>query len=360
MATAPQLSPQLQSIMTAARARSEQLSTAKSLLDARHYVQRAHLTCPATQWKYIETAVTKSHADLVMIDLEDSIPRGNEEALTLGRANVIRAFQSLDWGDRLRYFRPRGTLLDPAHEDLVAIVPHIAATLDGVTLPKIDSPEELQSFEQTLSALEALAAVPEGSIRVQVLIESVRAEEAAFAIAACSKRLTALIFGAFDYWSTLGVSTVSYRVDHPLVQRARERIVKAAASVGVVAIAEMTLEFPTKDKSEPQRAAAIEQCRQDALLAKSVGMQGKWTGIPAQTDVVLSVFSQDQSSIARAIAHVRAFAAAERAGRGAVMIDGEMADRATDRVHRMVLTQALAQRALDPAIAAELGINRSR
>ena len=48
-----------------------------------------------------------------MLDLEDSIPRGDDAKLAEGRANVIRSFNTLDWGSRLRFFRPRGLALDP-------------------------------------------------------------------------------------------------------------------------------------------------------------------------------------------------------------------------------------------------------
>src|SRR5690349_15676280 len=77
-------------------------------LEPKYLVQMAHLTTPATVWKYVVSAVTKSKANLVMLGLEDSIPRDNDEMLSQGRANVIRAFNELDWGSRLRFFRPRG------------------------------------------------------------------------------------------------------------------------------------------------------------------------------------------------------------------------------------------------------------
>src|SRR6266567_335268 len=87
-------------------------------LEPKYLLQMAHLTTPATVWKYVESAVTKSKANLVMLDLEDSIPRDNRDLLEQGRANIIRAFNELDWGARLRFFRPRGLELDPAHEDI--------------------------------------------------------------------------------------------------------------------------------------------------------------------------------------------------------------------------------------------------
>lgn len=344
------------------RARSKSESVLEALrheevtLDSKHLVQRTHLTCPATVWKYVEAAVQKSDADLVMLDLEDSIPRGDQGALATGRANVVRAFRELDWSRKLRYFRPRGTELDPGHEDLVHVIERAGARVEGVVLPKVEHPDEVRAVDDTLTALERALALPEGAIRVQVLIESARAEEAAFEIARSSRRVAGLIFGAFDYWSSLRVPRVPYAVDHPMVLRARERIVKAAATVGVPALAEMTLAFPTRDKTEAQRAEALAQCTRDAELARAIGMSGKWVGIPAQIDAVHPVFSLSKESIERAISETRAFVEAERAGLGAVMIDGRMADRATDRVHRVTLAFARAQGLLDERTAAELGV----
>src|SRR5690348_6892571 len=82
-------------ITAAARERNARLTArvrdAVIELEPRYLVQMAHLTTPATVWKYIEGAVTKSAANLVMLDLEDSIPRDNPRLLEQGRANVIRA-----------------------------------------------------------------------------------------------------------------------------------------------------------------------------------------------------------------------------------------------------------------------------
>ncbi|MBL8680728.1 MAG: hypothetical protein JNK05_16230 [Myxococcales bacterium] len=345
-----------------ARARARNDATLSTLaaerleFEPRHLVQRTHLTCPATVWKYVEAAVVRADADLVMLDLEDSIPRGDDAALAAGRANVARAFVELDWGRKLRYFRPRGTELDPAHEDLCAVIERAGARVEGVVIPKVEHPDEVRAVDQTLTDLEAALSLPKGNIRVQVLIESARAEEAAFDIARASKRIAGLIFGAFDYWSSLGVVAASYRVDHPLVCRARERIVKAAAAVGAPAIAEMTLEFPTKDKSEADRARALARATADAELARDIGMRGKWVGIPAQIPAVQPVFSMPASAVERAVRAARAFAEAERNGLGAVMIDGQMADRATDRVHRVTLAFARAQGLLDERTADELGV----
>jgi citrate lyase subunit beta/citryl-CoA lyase len=348
-------------ITKAASVRNEailaRLSVHEIDLRPKFLLQMAHLTCPATVWKYVESAATRSSANLVMLDLEDSIPRGDEAKLAQGRANVIQAFNTLDWGSRLRFFRPRGLALDPRHEDIAVVVAAAGKNLDGLIFPKTETPDEVRSIDATLSALERKHGLEEGKISIQVLIESVSAEEQVFEIARASGRLSALIFGAYDYWGSLRMVGEPYHTDHPLVAHARARIVKAAASVAIPAIAEMTLNYPTKEKSETEKQAALDECRRDALIAKSFGFRGKWTGIPAQTQIALDVFSMDPAVIERAIAEAKAFLDAERKGLGATMIDGKMADRATDRINRVALKTAYALGKIDVATAVELGLS---
>ena len=325
-------------------------------LEPKYLLQMAHLTTPATVWKYVESAVTKSKANLVMLDLEDSIPRENSELLERGRANIIRAFNELDWGSRLRFFRPRGLELDPAHEDIAVIVEAAGSNLDGLIYPKIEDADEVRSIDETLTALEATLGLTPGRIRIEPLIESASAEENVFEIARSSKRLVGLIFGSYDYWASLGMGASSYRVDHPLIAQARGRIVKAAASVGVPAIAEMTTNYPTRDKSDEERRAAMEEFRSDALLALDFGFAGKWTGIPDQTAMAVEIFQTPDEEIERAISEAKQFLEAEASGRGATMIGGKMADRATDRLNRNTLKKAYAMGRIDETLATELGL----
>ena len=325
-------------------------------LEPKYLLQMAHLTTPATVWKYVEGAATRSKANLVMLDLEDSIPRDNQELLEQGRANVIRALNELDWGARLKFFRPRGTELDPAHEDIAIIIQQAGARLDGLIYPKIESAEEVRSIDETLTALENLFNLPVGRIRIEPLIESVAAEENVFEIARSSRRLSGLVFGSYDYWASLGLRASSYRADHPLINQARASIVKAAASVGIPAIAEMTTNYPTRDKSEEERGAAMEEFRRDAMLARDFGFAGKWTGIPEQTAMAVEIFQVPDEEINRAISEAKLFLEAERQGRGAIMIAGKMADRATDRLNRNTLKMAYALGRLDHEMAKEFGL----
>jgi citrate lyase subunit beta / citryl-CoA lyase len=325
-------------------------------LEPKYLLQMAHLTTPATVWKYVESAVTRSKANLVMLDLEDSIPRDNPELLAQGRANVIRAFNELDWGTRLRFFRPRGLELDPQHSDIAVIVEASGSNLDGLIYPKIEDAEEVRSIDETLTALEAGLGLEHGRIRIEPLIESAQAEENVFEIARASRRLVGLVFGSYDYWASLGMGASSYRANHPLIAQARGHIVKAAAAVGIPAIAEMTTNYPTRDKSEEERRAAMEEFRSDAMLARDFGFAGKWTGIPDQTALAVEIFQTPDDEIERAINDAKLFVEAEMSGRGATIIDGKMADRATDRLNRNTLKKAFAMGRLEAVLAIELGV----
>lgn len=347
-------------IIQEARSRNDKLLAAYEAapieLEPKYLVQMAHLTVPATVWKYVEKAVRRSRANLVMLDLEDSIPRGNDQMLQLGRANTVKAFNELDWGTRLRFFRPRGLELDPGHEDLVSIISHAGPRIDGIVYPKVEGPEELASVDATLSALELSLGLTAGSIRIQVLIESANAVERVFQIAGSSRRLVGLILGTFDYWASSGMESSAYRYDHPLLNYARIRIVQAASAVGIPAIAEMTTNYPTSNKSPEERQAAIDEFRRDARLAREFGFAGKWTGIPEQSELALEEFKIDEAEVAVAVKEAKEFLEQERSGRGAAIIDGKMADRATDRVHRMLLKKAFALGMLDRQSATELDL----
>ena len=347
-------------ITTSARERNNRLldryRTQLIELEPKYLLQMAHLTTPATVWKYVESAVTKSKANLVMLDLEDSIPRDNDALLQQGRSNVIRAFNELDWGRRLRFFRPRGLELDPAHSDIAVIVEGAGSNIDGLIYPKIEDSDEVRSIDETLTALEKALLLTPGQIRIEPLIESALAEENVFEIANASRRLVGLVFGSYDYWASLGMGASSYRADHPLIAQARGRIVKAAASVGIPAIAEMTTNYPTREKTDDERRAAMEEFRRDANLARDFGFAGKWTGIPDQTAMAVEMFQTPDDEIERAITEAKQFLEAEASGRGATMIGGKMADRATDRLNRNTLKKAYAMGRIDSVLAEELGV----
>ena len=72
--------------------------------------------------------------------------------------------------------------------------------------------------------------------------------------------------------------------------------------------------------------------------------------------MAVEIFQIADDEIARATGEAKQFLQAESEGRGAIMIAGKMADRATDRLNRNTLKIAYALGRLDEETAAELGL----
>ncbi len=103
----------------------------------------------------------------------------------------------------------------------------------------------------------------------------------------------------------------------------------------------------------------IAEVYDDAIEARELGMSGKWVGHPAQLWAVLLAFDAglEEAAIERAISEVRAYAGSvSEEGKGAIVIEGSMVDRATDRHARMLLRRAVAYGRFDPRVAERLGI----
>ena len=263
------------------------LSTQDIDLPAKFLVQMAHLTSPATVWKYVESAATKSAANLVMLDLEDCIPRGDDAKLGRGAGQRRPRLQHPRLGVAAALLpAARAARSTPATPDIATSSsrrPGRTSTASSSRRPR--RPDEVRSIDHTLTALERKHGLPEGKISIEVLIESASAEEQVFEIARSSQApLGAHLRGV----RLLGLAPHDRRAvpDGPPARRPRARAHREGRGErGIPAIAEMTLNYPTKEKTEAEQKAALDECRQRRRVARSFGFRGKWTGIPAQTQI---------------------------------------------------------------------------
>lgn len=313
-------------------------------------------------------------APLVMLDGEDAIAPGDEVA---ARAMAVAAdvLASADWGTNgarsLRFYRPPGFNLDTTVRDLYTLLWRLRERtndravfpLDGIVMPKVEHPEEVDLVNGLLDDAEAALGVPPGHVRVAYLVEAGWAAAQLPEIARrAAPRLASLIFGLADYSADLGLPTIGN--DHLLADWARAEIVAVAGAVGVPAIDGMTLDYPVSDPSldaASNRTRWLDRMRlvyDDAVRARELGMLGKWVGHPAQLFAVLLAYEAGTSegALEHEAAKLEAYRAAVAAEQGATMISGVMSDRATDRHARVVLRQATALGRFEPARALELGV----
>ncbi len=273
---------------------------------------RSLLFVPADGGGKLDKAMT-SGADAVIIDLEDSI---SPERKAMARAAALEFLKSAcAKPERPRLLvRINGLDTGMTDADLDAIV---AGKPDAVVFPKAEGGSSVVHLDAKLTAREAIAAVPEGSIKI--LAQAVESAAGLFAIGSfrdASPRLIGLTWGPEDLSAELGAE--ANRDAHGLLTEpyrlARSMCLYGAAAAKLSAIETVYVDFRNS-----------EGLRRDTEDARRDGFTGRLAIHPAQVPIINEVFTPTPAQIEKARAVVAAFAA--QPGAGAVGIDGKMFDR---------------------------------
>lgn len=284
-------------------------------------LRRTELSTPGSSEKMMARAAA-SDADLVLLDLEDSVA---PDAKAAARRQVIEALTGLDWGRKSRAVRVNALASGQAYQDIIEVVEGAGDALDLLIVPKVKSARDVWWVDVLLSQIEQRLGRSR-RIGLEVLIEEVEAMVEVERIARASDRLEAIIFGPGDYAASQGIrvdsiggGSESYPGD--LWHYARNRIVIAARAAGIDAV-----DGPYASFHDPVGF------RHEASRAATLGFAGKWAIHPAQVALGNEVFSPSPAEVERARHLCRAYAEAEAQGLGAVAVDGTMVDAASVRM----------------------------
>jgi citrate lyase subunit beta/citryl-CoA lyase len=292
-------------------------------------IERSMLFVPASRRPMIEKAA-RSAADAVCIDLEDAVAVDQKAA---SRANVVWAFQELEFGRKLRMMRINGLDTAFAYRDLIEVAEAAGDRFDLVMLPKAASATDVAFVDTLLTEIEMNRGFSR-RIGIEAQIESAAGFLNAREIAQASTRLEALIFGPGDYSASLGMPSAgigefdSYDQAYPghRWHAVMHIIVAAARANGLRCIDGPYAAF--------QDAAGLERsCR----IARSLGFDGKQCIHPSQLAVANAVFAPTEEEALHAERIVQAYETAAAQGRGAANLDGKMIDMANIRMARVVL-----------------------
>lgn len=291
-------------------------------------IRRSELTCPGHSLKMM-TKAAASDADQVIFDLEDACAVSQKEG---ARKTVVEALTSLDFGPRIRAFRPNGPATHFFYRDIIEVVEAAGQSLDCIVLPKVDGPEDIIFADRLLSQIEMSMSFPVGRLKLEALIESAEGVLHAEAIAKSSPRLGGLIFGLVDFAGDIGAKELGGE-QFFYYNYAKAKVITAARAAGITAMDGVTLAI--KD---------LDACKRDAEMAARMGFDGKWAVYPPQVAVINAAFTPTAEEIARAQRIMDAYASADtEQGVGALVIDDEMIDAASLRVEEKRL--AIARRA---------------
>lgn len=273
---------------------------------------RSLLFVPADGGSKLDKA-TASGADAVIIDLEDSITPERKPQARAAALDFLKSNRGKKERPRL-LVRINGLETGMADADLDAI---IAGKPDAVVFPKAEGAPSVVHLDAKLTAREAIAGLPEGTVKILAqAVESAAGLFAAGTFRGASTRLIGLTWGPEDLSAELGANanrdatgtlTEPYRL-------ARSMCLYGAAAAKLPAIETVYVDFRNS-----------EGLRRDTQDARRDGFTGRLAIHPAQVPIINEVFTPTADEIAKAKEIIAAFAA--QPGAGAVGIDGKMYDR---------------------------------
>ncbi len=292
-------------------------------------LRRSELSTPASNERMIEKAVA-SNADLVFLDLEDSVSPNEKIA---ARAKVIKALKTLDWGKKTRAYRINDLATEYAYQDIISVVEEAGAYIDVIIVPKVKAAKDVWWVDVLLTQIEKRLKLPH-RIGLEVLIEEVEAIVNIEEIALSSSRLEALIFGPGDYSASQGMDSrviEGYVDDYPgdPWHYVRNKIAIAARLAHIDAIDGAYSDFKNPDGY-----------RRECTRAHILGFSGKWAIHPNQIGLANQVFSPTPQEVDYARRLDAAYTAAQEQGIGAVAFEGKMVDVAIVRSVKNVLQKA--------------------
>ena len=273
---------------------------------------RSLLFVPADGGAKLDKAMA-SGADAVILDLEDSITPERKAQARAAALEFLKAAQTKKQRPRL-LVRINGLDTGMTDADLDAVV---VGKPDAILFPKAEGGATVTHVDAMLTAREAAAGLPEGSIKI--LAQTVESAVGLFTAGSyrnSSARLIGMTWGPEDLSSELGAEA-NREADGMLTEPyrlARSICLFGAAAAKVPAIETIHVNFRDPDV-----------LRRDTELARRDGFSGRLAIHPAQVAVINEVFTPSPEQIAKAKAVVAAFAA--QPGAGAVGIDGKMYDR---------------------------------
>jgi citrate lyase subunit beta / citryl-CoA lyase len=268
---------------------------------------RSLLFCPATAPRPL-AKLPFIGADAVAIDLEDAVT--NDRKVD-ARAELRAALDS--FADVRTYVRVNHPSTGLTEGDIHGV---LHPCLDGVVLPKVESPDTVRAAADWLTAAEGATGLQTGHTAMLLLIESALGIHCAADILAASDRVETGIFGFVDFMLDLGMDAIDTSDDAEELLLARSSLVLAARVAG----RRPPLDGPFIDISASERFLA--QCAQ----ARRLGFGGKMLIHPSQVEPTHRGFAPTREEAAQARRVVEQFAAAEANGVAAIVVDGRLVD----------------------------------
>jgi len=311
---------------------------------ARARLNRSELAVPGSNPKLFAKAAA-SAADIVFLDLEDAVAPEEKQA---ARRNVIQALNEIDWGPKSVSVRINGLDTHYMYRDVIDVLEATGERLDLIMIPKVGTAADVYAVDMLVTQIET-AKRRKKRLGLELIIETALGMQNVEAIAAASRRLESLHFGVADYAASTRARTTNIGGPNPdyavltdkdtggkrerhwgdMWHYAIVRLVVAARANGL-----RPIDGPFGDFSD------ADGFRAQARRAAALGCEGKWAIHPSQVALANEEFSPSEAEVGKARRIIEAMAEAQKAGKGAVSLDGRLIDIASIRQAQVLVEKS--------------------
>jgi len=262
--------------------------------------RRSVLYMPGANARALEKARSLA-ADCLILDLEDAVA---PESKAKAREQVVAAIHPGGYGHREVIIRVNSLETAWGKEDLAAIAP---LAIDGVLLPKISIPEQI---EDAVDFLDAHGSTP--TLPIWIMAETPQGILNMATIASSHPRLAVIVMGTSDLAKEMRVRHTPERMG--LVTPLSLSVLAARANgLDIIDGVYLNLEDETGFRSA-------------CIQGRDMGFDGKSLIHPKQIEMANQIFAPSAQEIENAKEIMLAWEQAQAEGQGVVVVNGRLVE----------------------------------
>lgn len=201
--------------------------------------------------------------------------------------------------------------------------------LTCISLPKVESAEEVRVRDETITKLERIRGLRPGSVQIAVVIETALGVIKAFEIARASPRIVTIGVGTEDLTREMGISATKEGQE---LWYSRSKVLMDAYAAGIQPMGIVGI--------EPFSWREPEKVYDAAVYSRKLGFKGCSSIHPAPIPYINKGFSIPEEEINYARRALEAFEEGVKEGTASVNLDERMVDIATAERCKIVLERA--------------------
>ena len=277
----------------------------------------------------VMTKALDSGADAVIFDLEDSVAiaaKPDARKLVAAQIDAAAAMNGSGKLARAIFVRTNSPATGMLEEDLASVV---RPGLDVIFLPKGETVEEVKHCAALLDKFEVAQGIKSGSVEICLMIESALGVYNCYNLIKASPRVTATCIGSArdgDLQTDLGCA---WSIEGTELLYAKSKVLCDSRAAGAYPLDGVYADIGDE-------AGLIK----DSTLSARLGFLGRTPIHPKQIAPIRKAYAVPEAEVIWYTRVVAEFEAAEKAGVGAIAIEGKLVDYAMFQRAKRVLELA--------------------